>query len=179
MRRYLIVLLFLALPFCAQAQTSVAPAQITPASGAYSKGNCLGGILTITGAVTPGQHGTITQSVTVVDPTGQDAPIDFLFFSVKPTGTYTDNAACAISTTAVNGVTDAANLIGIVNFTSYTTYGTPGAGTTSQLAIPMTNAPGGGVGVLWAVPVVQGTPTYGSSKTLYISFGVLPDGPQN
>lgn len=178
MKRLLLALGFLlaaALP--SFGQTSVPQASIVPSTGAYTAGYCLGNasasaILAIPGFTIPsGTGGTLLVDITVVDNSGQDAQIDFLFFSKAPTGTYTDAAACHLSTN------DTPYLIGKVSVSGYTAYGTPGIATITGIPLALTNLPNGypSGGKIWVVPVVQGTPTYGTTA-LYFNFGVIADG---
>lgn len=105
MRKLLLALAFAflgALPALAQ-NSSIAGSQvaITPNSGAYSAGLCLGGIIEAPGLVKPGgPGGAILNGVTFLDLAHQTAANDamsILVFNVKPTGTYTDHANCQLA----------------------------------------------------------------------------------
>lgn len=176
-----IILALVALTVSAEAQVNTPALKIIPKSAAYSAGNCLlgngvTGALQVTGSVTSqGDGGTLLTDITVIDSSGQDANIDFLVFEQQPTGTYTDGSACSLATA------DLPFVLGPFKITSYTTYGTPGVGRVGGLAASINILPPGSAAPalrgFWVVPVVQGTPTYGSSQTLNIQFGVLVDQP--
>ena len=161
------------------AQTGVPQTSIIPTATQYTAGNCLGNagasaVIATTSLVSPsGTTGSLLVDVSITDTSGQDAPIDFLFLSSAPTGTYTDHSACQLT------AADSQNVIGRVSVTSYVAYGTPGVGTLTGNVLALTALPVTYPTLrnLWVIPVVQGTPTYGASKTLYLNFGVVSDVP--
>jgi hypothetical protein len=170
--------LLLGCTLTALAQTASTSVSIIPNSAAYSAGNCLTGnglatAITVPNAIAPaGTGGTTIVSFSVADSSGQDAPIDFLVFRKQPTGTYTDHGACTLTTT------DAAFYVGTISVSAYKTYGTVGVASLQSVNLSLNNnANGVPVGQsFWILPVVQGTPTYGSSQTLTVTFGLRGDG---
>jgi hypothetical protein len=165
----------LAFPCLSEAQgVSTAQVSVTPNSGAYVAGNCLGGVLTVPQMFRMGQDGgTILSNISITDTTGTDATIDVLIFNAKPSGTYTDHAACTVNSA------DQDNLVSVVPNTAFTCV---------QDSAQTTGICQASVGVLvslatippaansfWAVPIVRSTPTYGAAKTLYFNFKALPD----
>ena len=161
----------------ARAQTATSQVLVTPNAAAYTAGMCIGGILTIPGAIRPsGQGGTISAQVDIVDTTATDAAIDFFLFNVLPTGTYTDHANCTVA------AADQPNLIGVIFNTSFTC-STDQPVTTgvcqSSISANATLVTSGKLppvgSSIWAVPIMRGTPTYGAAKTLYVNFKFFPD----
>lgn len=158
----------------AYAQTATTQVKVLPNAGAYSAGNCLGGVLTIPGMVRAGHAGgTILAQVDIVDPTGANAAVDILFFNAAPTGTYTDHTACNVA------VADQPFLVGTAVNTGFTCVldqsvvtglcqGTPTILITPAVLPAKTSN-------LWAVPIMRGTPTYGAGVTLYFNFKAFPD----
>src|SRR5260370_1433252 len=75
---------------------------ITPAvtaSSAYTSGNNVGGLLTLTGAILQGGGAALLQSLTVTDKANQKAAMTLLLFDSNPgSGTYTDKVAMALAT---------------------------------------------------------------------------------
>jgi putative hemolysin len=172
--------LFLAIffPTLADAQrVSVATTQIqvTPNSGAYSAGQCLGGVLAIPQMLRTGSYGgTILTSIELVDPAHQTAANDvmtFLVFNVAPTGTYTDHAACSVA------AADRPNLVGVAAFAAANCVLDGGTATTVCEVLPNLPLTSGAFPVvstnLWIVPFVAATPTYGA-VTLYFNFSATP-----
>lgn len=160
--------------FAGGASAGVAPSSvsITPNTGAYSAGQCLGGVLTVLNLVQPqGNGGTILTSLMLIDPTAANASVDYLIFNAQPVGTYTDHATCALNTA------DVARLIGVVSNTAATCI-TDGGGAKGicifQPGLTLSTFVSGGGPVkssaIWIVPIMRGTPTYGATTlTLFVT----------
>ena len=153
---------------------STAQVAVTPSASAYTAGYCLGGVLTVPQMFRPGNDGgTILSNVSIVDTTGANAAIDILIFNKLPTGTYTDNAACTVA------AADQPYLVADVVNTTFTCL-TDSATTTGicqasvGVLVSLANIPAVS-SALWAVPIMRGTPTYGSSQKLYFNFKANPD----
>jgi len=175
---------------CAQGITGTVTTQvvIVPTSTAYSAGQCFGNagasaIQPLANLILPsGPGGTWFIGVTLVDSTGSDPAIDFLVFNNAPVGTYTDHANCVVN------ASDQSYLQGFVSITSTNCIQDQSAATgicqvTGALLIPLTanfsvTGPSGGgtrSNTIWIVPIMRGTPTYGSSKSIYINYKAYPD----
>lgn len=164
-------------PLIAQ-QMSVVISQVgvVPATTAYAPGQCLGGVLTVPGIVRPqGPGGAKLTGVSFIDGTPQtvaNSAMKIFLFKSLPAGTYTDKAACAIASA------DLPALIGFVtiNSTDCTADGSPQTRTICTIAptlpvngvMPITN------NAIYALPVLSGTPTYGTPQTLYFNFMAEP-----
>lgn len=152
--------------------------KVTPNSGAYSAGYCLGGVLTVPKMIRPnGPGGTTLRAVTFLDPAAQSGTNDAMnlfVFNKAPTGTYTDHATCHI------GTPDYVNLIGSLAIAASNCVqdGTPATVTTCtiQPALPLA---AGTLPVtsdsIWVVPILAAAPTYGTPQTLYFTFGSTPN----
>jgi hypothetical protein len=162
----------------ARAQTlSVASSQVTftATAGAYSAGQCLGGVLTVPGLVRPGgPGGAMLTGVSFLDAAHQTAAndaMDILLFSQAPSGTYTDQANCQVASA------DRTKFIGTVSIAAANC--TQDQGPTTTLCtitptFPLVSLPLPVVsGTVFAVPIVKATPTYGAI-TLIFNFLATP-----
>jgi hypothetical protein len=181
MKNFFLVLLALASFLIApdvEAQVSYGTVTVTPNAAAYVAGYCVGGVLTVPNMVAVGSPGgTIIIGVSIVDNTGTNASMDLMVFDRKPTGTYTDHAACTVATA------DQPYFVGIVPNTSFVSL-TDIAGTTglaqASPALPVLASNTAGTppttNALWVIPIMRGTPTYGASKALQFNFFAIPSG---
>ena len=172
-----LALVFLAVPALAQTKSvSLAQITVTPNASAYSAGQCLGGVLTLPGMIQPsGPGGTLMGAVTFVDPQNQGTTADqvnILLFNKQPTGTYTDHSTCTLA------AADAPNLVAILPIATANCSST-GLSATVCTLIPNMGVPVNGAmpivsSNLWAIPVINGTPNYGASASLYFTFSATP-----
>lgn len=147
--------------------------QATPTistSPAYTSGDVLGGLQTLTDAANISGGSGVIQSMTVLDKTqAQRAAMDILFFDQTVT-VAADNAAVAMSDA------DMANCIGTISIGPYNTAwpGTPlnSISTLINVGLPFIC---NGTANLYAVAVVRGTPTYVSTTDLIFSYSILQD----
>lgn len=166
-------------PWTARTFISVTPTVST--TPAYTSGDCLGGLMTLSNAARfTGGGGTI-QSVRVLDKTqAQRAAMDLFFFqtSVSPAG---DNAPAAFSDA------DMANCVGVISILT-TDYNTAFAGVPlnsvafkpdtktntlpQAMAIPYYCSAGTS---LYCQAIVRGTPTYTSTSDLVFQFCLVLD----
>lgn len=146
-------------------------------SPAYTSGDQLGGIMTLTDCIRQdtgtGYGNCELHSVTILDGSKQDIAIDIWFFNVSPTITSTDNAAFAM--TKANQF---AQCIGAISVgTSY-----------SDAAAVSTSTDGKNLGIcmqvagssttntsLYAIAIVRGTPTYGTTTSIQFQFSFYMD----
>ena len=135
----------------------------------YASGNAIGSaVLTLTNVGRINGGTGVIQSVTVMDTTHQNAPIDLLFFNAAPTATPVDKTLYALSTS------DLTKLVAKISIPSsvYTTYSTASAGTLTGIGAVF--ACGGSTTSLFVVAVVQGVPVY-TANCVEISLGLLRD----
>lgn len=148
-------------------RTSITPTiSITPA---YTAGDVLGGLQTISNAArTSGGSGQVL-SICVLDKTqAQRASMDLLFFDRTVT-VAADNAAVAMSDA------DMANCLGVVPIYSYNTAwpGTPLNSISTNVAVNMPFVLDGTD--LFVVAVVRTTPTYVATSDLIFTYTILQD----
>jgi hypothetical protein len=152
--------------------------QVTPTmqATAYSSGNVMGGIQTIT-TQDEAKLSDILQSVVVYDASAQSSQLDIFIFSALPAATYTDGTAFAPSNA------DMLNCIGVVNVAAadYVAAGTGksiAAGKNEAMigrvvkpsnATTQTNNSGAATS-LYAVAVSRGTPTYAAGLSLSFRY---------
>ena len=114
---------------------------------AYSDGDVLGGVMSFTVA----NAGSINGAEVVFKSGTFLGTVDLVLFNANPAGTYTDNAAFALS------ATDAANVIGVIHLTDWTSMG----GALAQVqALAMDLPYSLAATTLYVVAVVHGTPTF-------------------
>jgi hypothetical protein len=139
-------------------------------SPAYTSGDVLGGLQTLTDAARESGGSGIVQSITVLDKTqAQRAAMDILFFDQSVT-VASDNNAVAMS----DG--DMANCIGVVSIGPYN-QAWPGTPLNSHSTLINVGLPFicNGTANLYAVAVVRATPTYVSTTDLIFSYSILQD----
>lgn len=151
----------------------VARIQVTPTitNGAYTSGDCVGGLMTITGAARAnGGTGTLLSLVVLDKTQAQRAPMDLLFFDSAVTSAG-DNAPVAFS----DG--DMAHLLGIVPLPLYNAAwpGTPLNSVSAVHGIYMAYVLDGGTSDLYCQAVLRSGPTYTSTSDLIFSFTVQKD----
>lgn len=146
--------------------------QVTPtisSGSAYASGDVVGGQQTISNAARVSGGSGIIQSITVLDKTqAQRAAMDILFFDRSVT-VAADNAAVATS----DG--DMVFCLGVVSIGPYNTAwpGTPLNSISTLINVGLPFVLNGTD--LFAVAVVRGTPTYGSTSDLVFSYTILQD----
>lgn len=154
-------------PAPVQVRISVTPTVST--TPAYTSGDVVGGLQTISNAARISGGSGIIQSIIVVDKTqAQRAAMDILFFDRSVT-VAADNAAVATS----DG--DMANILGVVSIGPYNTAwpGTPLNSVSTLLNVGLPFVLNGTD--LYAVAVVRGTPTYTSTSDLIFIYTILQD----
>jgi hypothetical protein len=135
--------------------------------------------MTIPNVVRPsGTGGTIIASEVITDLSGKNVSPDIFFFKAQPTGTYTNNTTCSIT------AADAANMIGLVQSTSFTC-SLASASTVGicQAEIPVlinstpissTNTQPVVASTVWAIAIERAATSYGTTS-LYFNFQAFPD----
>lgn len=157
--------------------------QVTPTidTNIYASGDCLGGLMSITGASSVSGGGGLLTGVTVVDKTqAQRAAMDLIFFSQSVT-VAGNNAAFATSDA------DMLYAVGALSLGSWSYLAAFPATTLNNLAVwpspasAATSVQTGGIPyvcaatTLFCQAIVRGTPTYTSSSDLVFSFTFQPD----
>lgn len=154
--------------------TMVTPNIPTSSSPAYSIGDCIGGVITLTGASRLTSKETILQSLHIKDSLNQKSAFTILIFDSNPTGdtgfTATDNAAFAYG--SGNAFSRQIGIIQVLG-SDYITIDSKASAPLSGLGRvykPSADAN------LYMVIVAQGTPTYGANSTSLITkLGFLQD----
>jgi len=140
---------------------------VIPGSAAYAAGDTVGTPQALTVLRSTINTG-VFQSLTIVDTAAQAAAYDILVFNGNPSSsTFTDNNAAVIA------AADVSKLVAKVSVTSedYLTAGGVSVATVSNIGAVV----GGSVnGVLYFVPITQGTPTY-SANGVDFFWGILQD----
>lgn len=143
----------------------------TSTSPAYSAGDQIDSIQTLSNAlIDTGALGAIT-SVSILDKDNQRAEIDFFFFAVSPTLVGSDNAAFDI--TDANAVI--AKFLGVATVLSgdYKQSSSNAFATNDRIRIPMKSIAGSKN--IYCVLVTRGTPTYSTTSGLEVTFGITQD----
>lgn len=149
----------------------------TATAGAYSAGQCLGGVLTVPNIIrAQNTGGAILSGVSFVDAAHNTAANDaltLLVFNAQPSGTYTDQAACAIA------AADRTKFVGQLVIAASNCNQDSGPATTvctitpslplNAASLPPTSSN------TWVVPIVQATPTYGAISLIF-NFMATPLG---
>lgn len=150
---------------------------VTPtiSTSAYTSGDQIGGIMTISDAVrfdtTINKGFSEIVSVTILDSSKQDVAIDIWFFHTSPTVTSTDNAPFAMTAANMN-----AQAIGVVQVGLSGTYSDAAAVSicsTCNLNLPAEISSASTA--IYAIAVVRGTPTYATTSSLQFKFGLFLD----
>jgi len=136
-------------------------------SPAYSAGDALGGLLTLTSAVrVAGGSGRI-ETVTIADKAKQNATIDVLFFVANPSGTtVTDNSVLTVADA------DLLNLIGVAQVVNWYSFADNSVGVVPNAGIRFKLGSGTS---LYAPLVNRSTPTYASTSDIQLSVGIQAD----
>lgn len=142
---------------------------VTPTitAGAYTSGQVVGGLISITGAArVSGGTGTI-QTIALGVKTALTAPYDVIFFDTQPTNsTFTDNAALAVN------VADLPFYIGAAQCSNLFSLGTPQSLQATALQMPYDLNTGT---TLYAVIVIRGAQTFASTSAVVFNCLVLPN----
>ncbi len=153
------------------AKTAVVIPTITTSAGAYASGDCVGGLLTLEGAVS-GKNNTATlKSIHVKDSAAQAANLTILLFSAEPTGlTTTDNSAFAYG--SGNGFTNEVAKINVAA-ADYQTIDSKSVACIDTLAKVVQGLSGQNI---YAAIITTSTPTYGAGgDKLQIIFNFWQD----
>ena len=143
--------------------------QITPLINtvAYSVGDTIGGLMTISNAYDGIGAAAVLQSITVFDKANQSAAIDFLFFNASGTVPSNNNAFTWNSADYVKFLGRAR-----VAAADYITLNGRAIASVYPIGLVLQ---GNATHALYVVAVAQGTPTYATTSDLIFSFGLLRD----
>lgn len=140
----------------------------TVSTSAYTTGDNVGGKLTLTDCCRGNQGSGLIQSVIITSKSVQTATFDVIFFASDPSGTTaTDNAAQDIADA------DLSKIIGVAQCSTVVGLSAASIHQASNVALPFVLT--GGATSLYALIVVRGTPTLGSTSDIWVSVRVLPD----
>lgn len=139
-------------------------------TGIYVALEIIGGILTITDAMSATGGSGILQSIVLTDDDNEKAAFDILLFNASPSGgTYADQGAF------VHAAGDLPKLIGRIQVLASdwltVVAGSLAVATIRNIALPVSAATGSTN--LYALVILTGTPTYTATSDLTIKFGFL------
>lgn len=138
----------------------------TVTAGAYTTGQCVGTVNSLSGAARVNSGSGIIQSVLVTVKTALIAPYDVLFFSTNPSNsTFTDNSALAVN------VLDLQSLCGVAHCTEVVSLGTPQALQAPNLALPFKLS--AAATILYAAVVIRGGQTFASTSAIGLNVNIL------
>ncbi len=140
----------------------------TITAGAYSAGDVVGGELTLTNAMRISSGSGVLHSLTLFDADNEGAAMEVIFFDANPAGTYTDNNAPTWD------ASDEGKFLGKVSIGTGDYITVNAMKMVSKTNIGLAVA-ANGAQHLYAIVVVTGTPTYGTTTDLTFRFGFLRD----
>lgn len=139
---------------------------LTTTTLAYSLGDNIGGLLTLTNAVLLSAGGGIIQNVGIYDAAAQSAAIDVVFFVANPSSTtFTDNGALTVN------AADGPSIVGIAHVTDWSTFAASSFGQALNLGINFDLSIGTS---LYVALISRGTPTY-ATNSLTLNVEILPN----
>lgn len=158
--------------------TKVVTVTPTISTSAYTSGDQIGGIMTITDVIRQDSNGRFGTSelveVTILDGSKQDVAIDVWLFNKSPTVTSVDNGAFAMTYANMQDQS-----LGVVQLGASGTYSDASATSicsTANLNIPVQVAfTASSPTNIYAIAVVRGAPTYASTTSLTFLFKFFLD----
>jgi hypothetical protein len=141
---------------------------VTPTinTAAYTAGDAVGGLQTLSGAGRFGVHTGVIHSVVVTDLSDQSADLDIIIFSSNPSGTtVTNNSALDIADA------DLSKVVCVIQVTSHASFADNGVSFAHGTNCVFESADG----VLYAAVVARDTPTYAAASDLTFRYSILQD----
>lgn len=135
----------------------------------YASGDCLGSVMTLAGCGEASNKIAMLEHVVVVDKSTSKAAMTVLFFSSLPTIASADNAALDIADAEM------AKCVGSVSLVAGDYTGSASSSIGSKVPAAPIALKTGTDGVLYALCVSGGTPTYGSTTDLALRFHFRQD----
>lgn len=140
----------------------------TVTAGAYTTGQVVGGLVSLSGATRINAWSGTIQQVMITVKTALTAPFDVLFFDTNPTNsTFTDNSSLAIN------VADLPFLCGVAHCTDLVSGGTPQILQANNLGIIFKLS--ASATTLYAVIVIRGGETFASTSAIGMSVLIAQD----
>lgn len=140
-------------------------ASMLPDTNAYSDGDLVGDLITISNAPKSG----IIETLTLVDQAKQDAALDLLIFAANPSATtFTDNGALDVADA------DLLKILGVVRIAAadYCDIADNAVATVRGVGLAYVAE----AGVLYAALLSNGaTPTYAATGDLLMALTIIPD----
>lgn len=137
---------------------------------AYSAGDAVGGLITLTNALVKSEFSGTIQSITLSDASKQSAVIHVTFFNANPsTATITDNSAITIP------VAELTKTLGTVQIEAadYVPYSASSIATVNNINIGVKLMGEGQT--FYCCLSTQGTPTYATITALTLNVAIIPD----
>lgn len=145
--------------------------EVTPtiSTSAYASGDQLGGLQTLTGALRVSGGTGVLENITVLDKDKEASAMTIFFFDDSPTVASSDNAALSISDAEM-----ADKCIGHVSLAAidYKSISGSSIATVRNVGLALKAASGTS---LYAIAMIEGTPTYGGTADLVFRYGILQD----
>jgi len=145
----------------------VPAATLVCSTAAYTAGDSIGPLLTLTHVWDFAGQAAILQSIVVQDLAAQNSAIDFIFFDANPSATtFTDNGALTVADA------DLPKIVGTVSLlaSDYVAFADSSAATVKTIALPVNPLSGSS---LYCALVARGTPTYPTGADVSLSFGFI------
>lgn len=137
---------------------------LTVDTSAYAAGDNVGGLLKFKDTdLTPNQKGILHAAV-LTDAASQLASISMVVFDSKPGGTFTDNAAIDPADA------DLEKILGVINFSTYTSFNDNSVSTASNLSLPIKWTDG-----IYVALVTNEAPTYVAATDVDLRLSILQD----
>lgn len=140
----------------------------TVTAGAYTSGQVVGGLISLSGAARVNAGSGLIQTVGISVKTALTAPFDVFFFDTNPSNsTFTDNSVLAIN------VADLPSLCGIAHCTDLISGGTPQILQAANCSLPFKLS--ASATTLYAVIVMRGGETLASTSAIGLSIVIIQD----
>ncbi len=146
---------------------SLSVTQVTSAT-TYSAGDSVGGKVTLTNAVRISGGTGILNSIMVIDKDNQSAPLDILIFDSDPSAATITNAATFVFSTSISKLI-AKIPIATTDYTTFDTISVAQIGGIGRII------KANGSANLYAAVVTTGTPTYTTTSSIIVNYGLLQD----
>lgn len=141
---------------------------LTVTAGAYSTGQCVGGLKTLDLSNYKDALSILLQSVTLVDQAKQSIGMDLIVFDSNPSGTtFTDNATLDMADA------DMSKILAVVPITSYASFNDNSVGYAANLSLPIMLDPTAPSTPIYTTIVARGAPTFAATTDLVQRLGFM------
>lgn len=168
-----LLVLTLLLPSLLLAQTNIGSSRVltvtpTISTGAYTAGDAVGGLQTLSGAGRSGIGSGLIQNIAIDDLDSESADIDIVVFTSNPTATtVTDNAALDINDADLSKVICVISITSDALFADNATSSLRNVGCSFRGDIE--------TGTIYVAAVTRSTPTYTTTADLIFRYAIIQD----